>query len=357
MSDASDLFVGIDLGTTNSSVAVVRGGRPRLIRVDGDVLVPSVVGMASDGSTLVGHTARNQSALYPERTVRSVKRRMGEETPLSMGDQEFSPVEIAALIVRRLKTAAAVELGRDIRRAVITVPAYFSDAQRTATREAGEVAGLEFVRILNEPTAAALCYADGEDYDRTVMVYDLGGGTFDVSIVRQRGDVTEVLASHGDTALGGDDFDAALLDRIRETFEEKTGLSLEGNLIAISRLVRACESAKITLSTESFASVSEEHLAERDGVSLHLEAEVSRHEYQELIRPYVERTKDSVQTALREAGLLARGIDELILVADRRGLPWWARCFDPARPPTANGHHARACRRARGRTPRGSTRR
>lgn len=321
MGDASDLFVGIDLGTTNSSVAVVRDGQPRLILVDGDVLVPSVVGMASDGSTLVGHTARNQSVLYPERTVRSVKRRMGEETMLPMGDQEFSPVEVAALIIRRLTTAAAADLGRDIRRAVITVPAYFSDAQRTATREAGEVAGLEVVRILNEPTSAALCYADGEDFDRTVMVYDLGGGTFDVSIVRQRGDVTEVLASHGNTALGGDDFDAALLEWLRESFEEKHDLSLEGNLVALSRLVRASESAKIALSTDSFASISEEHLAERGGVSLHLEGEVSRHEYQELIRPYVERTKDSVQTALREAGLLAREIDELILVGGSTRTP------------------------------------
>ena len=317
----SEIVVGIDLGTTNSSVAVVQDGRPVLLPVDGSPLLPSVVGLEPDGSLLVGQAARNQYLLYPERTIRSIKRRMGEQVRLSMGEQEFSPVEIAAMILRRLKGAAEVELGGPVQRAVITVPAYFSDAQRSATKEAGEVAGLRVERILNEPTAAALCYAQEDESDSTVMVYDLGGGTFDVSIVRSRGQVTEVLSSHGDTALGGDDFDLALMARLRRSFEEANGVDLDGDLKAIARLSRAAEHSKILLSTESYVQVREEHLCERDGAFLHLDMELSRRDYEELIKPMLERTKDSVQTALREAGILARELDHVILVGGSTRTP------------------------------------
>lgn len=313
--------VGIDLGTTNSSVAAVRQGRPRLLLVDGEPLLPSVVALGADGSMLVGQSARNQQMLFPERTIASVKRRMGEEGTLSLGEQQLTPVEVSAVILRRLKAAAEEQLEQPVRRAVITVPAYFSDRQRTATREAGEVAGLEVVRVLHEPTAAALCYGEADEGDRVAMVYDLGGGTFDVSIVRRRGGLTEVLASHGDTALGGDDFDAALLAHLRRTFEQREQVSLEGDLRALARLRRAAEAAKITLSTESYAEVIEEHLTERDGRGLHLELELPRHEYEAMIRPLVEKTTDSVQTALHEAGLLARDLDEVILVGGSTRTP------------------------------------
>jgi molecular chaperone DnaK (HSP70) len=306
--------VGIDLGTTNSSVGFVRDGQPELVPVDGSHLLPSVVSLGPDGTVLVGQAARNQALLYPERTVRSVKRRMGQDCRLRLGDREYTPVEISAMILRRLKLAAEAYLKEPIGRAVITVPAYFSDAQRTATREAGEVAGFVVERVLHEPTAAALCYAQPDDRDRKKMVYDLGGGTFDVSVVRSRGEMTEVLASHGDTALGGDDFDAALLARLERLFESRHGVGLGGDPRALARLTRTAEETKIRLSTESYVRVIEEHLLEREGVGLHLDAEVTRPEYEELIQPFLDRTKDSVQRALREAGLLARDLDEVILV-------------------------------------------
>jgi molecular chaperone DnaK (HSP70) len=316
-----DVVVGIDLGTTNSSVAVVRDGRPVVLSVEGAELLPSVVGLSPAGALLVGQTARNQLVLHPQRTVRSVKRHMGSTTTFTLGDQEFSPVEVSAIIIGRLKAAAEQVLGQPVTRAVITVPAYFSDAQRTATKEAGEVAGLQVERILNEPTAAALCYAQQEEIDRTLMVYDLGGGTFDVSIVRQRGEVTEVLASHGDTALGGDDFDRVLKNLLQERFEETHGFAIDDDLRAMARLSRAAEEAKIQLSTESYVRAVEEHLAEQDGVGHHLDVELSRPEYEALIDPFVARTKDSVQTALREAKLLASDLDDIILVGGASRTP------------------------------------
>ncbi len=314
-------IVGIDLGTTNSSIGVMQDGRPVLIPVDGDPLLPSVVGLGADGTLLVGQAARHQYLLYPDRTIRSIKRRMGEDIRLRLGDHEYTPVEISAMILRRLKSAAEEYLKMPVDQAVITVPAYFSDVQRTWTKEAGEIAGFEVKRIFNEPTAAALCYATEDPKDQTVMVFDLGGGTFDVSIVRTRGQVTEVLASHGDTALGGDDFDAALMTRLRRLFEDKAEATLADNLRALARISRATEEAKIRLSIESYTQVIEEHLAERDGVGLHLDEEVARHDYEELIEPFLDRTKDSVQIALREAGVLARDLDEIILVGGSTRTP------------------------------------
>lgn len=318
---SNGVVIAIDLGTTNSSVSVVQHGRPRLIAVDGSPLLPSVVGLDTQDHMLVGTSARNQHRLYPERTVRSVKRHMGTTEELSLGEQRFSPVELSAMILRRLARAAEESLGEPVERAVITVPAYFSDAQRTATREAGEVAGLRVERILNEPTAAALCYGLDEQGDRTLLVYDLGGGTFDVSIVRSTGTVTEVLSSHGDTALGGDDFDAALVELLAARFQASHGVDPRGDRRAMARLARAAEEAKIRLSAEQQAPVLEEHLLQGDGASQHLDEVVTRAEFEALIAPWLERTKDSVHIALREAGLLATDLDEVILVGGSTRIP------------------------------------
>src|SRR5947208_13491549 len=207
-----DIIVGIDLGTTNSEVAVLRDGQPHVCAdEDGDPILPSFVGLSDDSKLLVGRAARNQWVLAPERTVKSIKRKMGQDVKVQLGDQEYRPQEISAMILRALKDRASRELGVEVKKAVITVPAFFNDTQRQATREAGEIAGLEVVRILNEPTAASLCYDPSHKELRRVLVYDLGGGTFDVSVVQSQEGVVEVLASHGDTALGGDDFDDALL--------------------------------------------------------------------------------------------------------------------------------------------------
>ena len=243
----NDLIIGIDLGTTNSEVAVVQGGRTRVIEVDGSKLLPSVVGLGDDGTLLVGQAARNQAALYPERTVRSIKRRMGEDIKVQMGPESYTPQEISALILERLKRAAEQDLGRPVGKAVITVPAYFSDAQRQATRDAGALAGLEVVRIINEPTAAALAYEVDHPQGKIILVYDLGGGTFDVSVVRVARDVTEVLASHGNNQLGGDDFDARIVEHLVAHLRSQ-GQDPSENRAAMARLSRAAESAKIALS-------------------------------------------------------------------------------------------------------------
>ena len=211
----SDLIIGIDLGTTNSEVAAFVDGKVRVLGPGEIKMLPSCVGISPAGELLVGESARNQQLVYPERTVRSIKRKMGSAETVSLGDKRFTPQEISALILRELAEWASRELKQPVTRAVITVPAYFSDAQRNATREAGMMAGLEVVRILNEPTAASLAYGFADGARRTVMVYDLGGGTFDVSVVMVEGDVTEVLASHGNNRLGGDDFDDLLLEQLQ----------------------------------------------------------------------------------------------------------------------------------------------
>src|SRR6266487_2519296 len=215
-----DIIVGIDLGTTNSEVAVLRDGQPHVCTdEDGDPILPSFVGLAEDGKLLVGKAARNQWVLAPERTVKSIKRKMGQDIKVKLGDQEYRPQEISAMILRSLKDRASAQLGMPVKKAVITVPAYFNDDQRSATREAGELAGLEVVRILNEPTAASLTYDPKSTELHRILVYDLGGGTFDVSIVQAQEGVIEVLSSHGDTQLGGDDFDELLFQHVVKKFQ------------------------------------------------------------------------------------------------------------------------------------------
>src|SRR5947208_10663506 len=216
----SESLVGIDLGTTNSEVALVRGGQPVVFEEDGDPILPSFVGLSDDGRLLGGKAARTQWALAPERTIKSIKRKMGQDVKVKLGDQEYRPQEISAMILRKLRDRASQVLGQPINKAVITVPAYFNDSQRQATREAGELAGLEVVRILNEPTAASLTYDPSQTEMRRMLVYDLGGGTFDVSIVQSQEGVVEVLSSHGDTQLGGDDFDELLFNHVCKVFKE-----------------------------------------------------------------------------------------------------------------------------------------
>jgi molecular chaperone DnaK len=316
-----DVIVGIDLGTTNSEVALVRDGQPHVFEDDGDPILPSFVGLAEDGRLLVGTAARNQWVLAPERTIKSIKRKMGQDVKVRLGEQEFRPQEISAMVLRALRDRAAARLGRDVTKAVVTVPAYFNDAQRQATREAGELAGLEVVRILNEPTAASLTYDPAHAELRRLLVYDLGGGTFDVSIVQSQQGVVEVLASHGDTQLGGDDFDDLLLTHVCDRFAREHGVDLRQNLVAKSRVLKAVEAAKRQLSYHPFARVEEEFIAEKDGVALHMNLEVSRSAYEEMIRPLLDRTMDCVQRALEDARLTGSQIDKLVLVGGSTRTP------------------------------------
>ncbi|PYN97884.1 MAG: heat-shock protein Hsp70 [Candidatus Rokuibacteriota bacterium] len=317
-----DPIIGIDLGTTNSEVAALVGGKVQVLAApDGEQIMPSCVALAADDALLVGTPARNQYGLFPERTVKSIKRLMGSDRRIRLGDREYTPPEISAIILRTLKQRAEAALGAPVRRAVITVPAYFSDAQRQATRDAGDIAGLEVVRILNEPTAAALAYGADRSGDRTVLVYDLGGGTFDVSLVQVQGDVTEVLASHGNNRLGGDDFDQVLLDHVASRFSTTAGVDVRKDPRARSRLLHAVEEAKKQLSFEPYARIREEYLAERDGVPLHLDLEVSREDYDPLVRRLLESTLDSVHQALTDAGKRPDQIDEILLVGGATRTP------------------------------------
>ena len=319
---SAETIVGIDLGTTNSEIAVVRDGQVEVIPVAGTMrILPSVAGIGDDGALLVGAAARNQYAAHPERTVRSIKRRMGESARVTMAGKDYAPQEISAMILHRLKDLAQAHLGVEVRKAVITVPAFFSDAQRQATREAGEIAGLEVVRIINEPTAAALAYENRHQGARKALVYDLGGGTFDVSVVNLEGDVVEVLASHGNNHLGGDDFDRKLVDfalaHLKQTHDVDASLSSA----AMARLQRAAEAAKIALSDAPFATLSEEYLLEHEGVPVHLVLEVSRERYEAMIEPYIDETLDAVHLALSGAGLTVADIDEILLVGGATRTP------------------------------------
>jgi molecular chaperone DnaK (HSP70) len=321
MSEANEeVIVGIDLGTTNSEVAAFVDGQVRILGSGGKEILPSVVGISPSGELLVGEAARNQLVLYPERTVRSIKRKMGGNETVPLGDREFTPPEISALILRELASWASRKLGRPVEKAVITVPAYFSDAQRQATREASRLAGLTAVRILNEPTAASLAYGEGDRH--TAMVYDLGGGTFDVSVVALEGDVTEVLASHGNNRLGGDDFNDLLAEHLFREFQSRHRIDLRtGHPVARARLWWAAEEAKRRLSFEPEVTVREEGLATVDGKSLHLEVEITREQYEEVIRPLVEQTLEHLSKALSDAGKGPSDLDAILLVGGSTRTP------------------------------------
>ena len=314
--------VGIDLGTTFSAVATVRDGTPQILAHSDERIMPSVVGLTLDGSLLIGMPARNQYLLYPERTIRSIKRRMGENVKVELGDRSLTPSEIAALILRELKRRAEAQLGHPIERAVITVPAYFSDAARQATREAGEIAGFTVERIINEPTAAALAYGlERGDERQLVAVYDLGGGTFDVSIIELDSGVVEVRASHGNTQLGGDDFDQLLVDWLAERFVEQHGADPRTDPRALARLTRAAETAKITLSSRPFVQVREEYLLTDGGRPLHLDVELARTEFEDLIADLLEGTLESFDAALQDAGLDASELNRILLVGGSTRIP------------------------------------
>lgn len=324
-----DCVVGIDLGTTNSEIAAFIDNNVQIIGGGQTNMLPSCVGLSRTDEILIGAPARNQQLLYPERTVRSIKRKMGSDETVTLGDRTFTPPEISALLLRELAQWAQMKLGFAVEKAVISVPAYFSDAQRNATREAGKLAGLEVVRILNEPTAASLAYGYGSDENRTVMIYDLGGGTFDVSIVTIENNVTEVLASHGNNRLGGDDFDQLLVDRLVNEFQEHHGVDLNDNhRVALSRLWWTAEETKKKLSFEPFVKIREEALVDSDGKPLHLETEISREEYEEMIGPLVESTLDSVSKAMNIAGKKPGDLDAIILVGGSTRIPYVARVLE-----------------------------
>lgn len=316
----SDMIVGIDLGTTNSEVAVWQDEKVRVIEDDNGPVLPSYVGIDDNGGILVGEPARNQYTGYPERTVKSIKRLMGSKESVTMAGQEYSPQEISAMILRKLKQMAENCLGASVTKAVITVPAFFSDIQRQATREAGEIAGLQVVKMINEPTAATLVYESGSQDSKKVLVYDLGGGTFDVSVVRMEDGVIEVAASHGNNSLGGDDFDARLIAYIVDYLMEEHGFR---DILpkAMARITRAAEDAKKKLSFQPFATVKEEYLLEKDGAPFHLEFEISRMDYQEMIQPYIDETMDAVHLVLKDAGMTASDIDEILLVGGSTRTP------------------------------------
>jgi len=318
----TDEIVGIDLGTTNSEIAIYRDGRPEVLGDgQGRIILPSVVGLSETGDLLVGEEARNQFLLYPDRTVRSIKRRMGSDARVRLGDRDYAPQEISAIILSRLKETAQQRLGRPVRKAVITVPAFFSDAQRQATREAGEIAGLEVARIINEPTAAALVYEAAQHQGKRILVYDLGGGTFDVSVVRIEEGVVEVISSHGNNHLGGDDFDHKIVEHLLDHLKIKHGVDVANQPQAMARILRSAEAAKKHLSDHPYARIEEEYLTEHDGTPVNLDLELSRDDYEDMIMPFIEETLGAIHIALESASLTSSQVDEILLVGGATRTP------------------------------------
>lgn len=317
----NDIIIGIDLGTTNSEVSVVENGHVTVISDGDNKMLASFVGLDDNGHIIVGETARNQYLVYPERTIKSIKRLMGQNIHVNLGDDTYTPQEISAIILKRLKNIAENYLGKAVNKAVITVPAFFSDAQRQATREAGEIAGLDVVRMINEPTAAALTYDTKQEEAKRILVYDLGGGTFDVSVVNIESGVVEVLSSHGDNQLGGDDFDQQIINHLVTHIKDEHDVDVQNNSKAMARITRAAESAKFILSEHPFAQINEEYLLEHNGTPLHLSLELSRMVYEEMIEDYIDATLDAVHIALKGAKFTGADIDEIILVGGSTRTP------------------------------------
>lgn len=314
-------IVGIDLGTTNSAVAIVKEGMPHILPHGAERIIPSMVAYSAEQQWLVGTPARNQYIFNPENTVRSIKRKMGTAERVTLAGRQFTPAEISAFILRELKQIAERNLGTEVPEVVITVPAYFSDTARQATRDAGEIAGFNVRRIINEPTAAALAYGLDKSQEQLALVYDLGGGTFDVSLVEMMDGVVEVRASHGDTHLGGDDFDERLAIILAKAFEEQHGIDLRQDRRAWARLLRAAENAKIELSSKPFAWVREEYLAEKRGVPLHLEYEISRHDFVEAISDLIDKTLYSVDRVLEDADISTADLQQVLMVGGSSRIP------------------------------------
>ncbi|MDU4959818.1 MAG: molecular chaperone DnaK [Sporomusaceae bacterium] len=314
--------IGIDLGTTNSVVAVMEGGEPLVIaNAEGSRLTPSIVGFAKNGERLVGQIAKRQAVANPERTISSIKRHMGTDYKVRIDDKDFTPQEISAQILQKLKQDAEAYLGQPVNQAVITVPAYFTDSQRQATKDAGAIAGLEVLRIINEPTAAALAYGLDKGEDHTILVFDLGGGTFDVSILELGDGVFEVKATHGNNRLGGDDFDERVMNWLVSEFRKESGVDLSGDRMAMQRLKEAAEKAKIELSGVLTTNINLPFITADQTGPKHLDINLTRAKFDELTSDLVEATMGPTRQAMRDAGLEPREINKVILVGGSTRIP------------------------------------
>ena len=314
--------IGIDLGTTNSCVAVIEGGEPVVIpNAEGARTTPSVVAFSKTGERMVGQVAKRQAITNPERTVSSIKREMGTNYKVTIDGKSYTPQEISAMILQKLKADAEAYLGEPVTSAVITVPAYFTDAQRQATKDAGKIAGLDVKRIINEPTAAALSYGVDKDNDQKVMVYDLGGGTFDVSIIEMGDGVQEVLATAGNNRLGGDDFDQRIMDWILNSFKAEQGIDLSGDKMAMQRIKEAAEKAKIELSGVTSAAINLPFITADATGPKHLDMTLTRAKFNELTVDLVERTMTPVRKALADAGLRASDLKKVLMVGGSTRIP------------------------------------
>ena len=315
--------IGIDLGTTNSCVAVIEGGEPVVIpNAEGARTTPSVVAFGKTGERLVGQVAKRQAITNPDRTVSSIKRQMGSDYKVKVDDKKYTPQEISAMILQKLKTDAESYLGEKVTEAVITVPAYFTDSQRQATKDAGKIAGLEVKRIINEPTAAALAYGIDKENDQKVMVYDLGGGTFDVSIIEMGDGVQEVLATAGNNRLGGDDFDQRVIDWIADEFKKSEGVDLRGDKMAMQRLKEAAEKAKIELSNVTTSTINLPFIGmNSDGTPLNLEMTLTRAKFNELTADLVEATMGPVRQAISDSGLKTSDLHKILMVGGSSRIP------------------------------------
>jgi molecular chaperone DnaK len=320
---ASNKILGIDLGTTNSAFAVMEGGDPEIIvNGEGDRTTPSVVAFTDDEERLVGKPAKNQAVQNPDRTIQSIKRHVGEEDyAVEVGDDEYTPEQISAMILQKIKRDAEEYLGDEVERAVITVPAYFNDRQRQATKDAGEIAGFEVERIVNEPTAASMAYGLDDESDQTVLVFDLGGGTFDVSVLDLGGGVYEVVATNGDNDLGGDDWDRAIIDHLADEFESNHGIDLREDRQALQRLTEAAEEAKVELSSRKETEINLPFITATDDGPIHLETSLTRAKFESLTSDLLERTVGPTEQALADAGYEKNDIDEVILVGGSTRMP------------------------------------
>ena len=315
-------IIGIDLGTTNSCVAVMEGGEPVVIpNSEGNRTTPSVVAFSKDGERLVGQIAKRQAVTNPEHTIISIKRKMGTAEKVKIDDDQFSPQEISAMILQKLKTDAESYLGTKVTQAVITVPAYFNDSQRQATKDAGKIAGLDVLRIINEPTAAAVAFGIDKDEDQKIMVYDLGGGTFDVSILDIGDGVIEVLATNGNTHLGGDDFDQKIIDYLLAEFKKSEGIDLSSDKMAMQRLKEAAEKAKIELSGMQQTEINLPFITADSNGPKHLNVTLTRAKFEELIHDLVESTRIPVENAMKDAKLTNSDINKVLLVGGSTRVP------------------------------------
>ncbi len=322
-------IIGIDLGTVNSEAAVIIGKRPVLIKsAEGKPYFPSIVAFTKEGDLLVGEAAKRQAIMNPEGTVHHIKRKMGKNEKIKIWDKEYTPEQISAFILQKIKRDAEEYLGEEIKEAVITVPAYFDDDQRQATRNAGEIAGFEVKRIINEPTAAALAYGLGKKGEHKIAVYDFGGGTFDITIMEVGDNVFEVLSTNGDTELGGSDMDRALVDYIAERFKKTYGIDLREDLRTLQRLMEAAERAKIELSSTLQTTVELPFIAEYEGKPLHLQEIITRAKFEELIKPIVEKTIEPCRQALEDAKLKPEDIDHVVLVGGTTRIPYVRRTVE-----------------------------